>query len=104
MFGRIGVLYIWERTLGVGSVHRGVANAGFGVRCVEGTRRGRGVSMSDGVNALWFSKPLILSLGNASSVGPQEKPMNAAVVSSSRERVGKGEDLERRIDNPGDDP
>lgn len=89
----------------MGSVHRGVTNAGFAVIWVEGTRKGRGVFISEGVNRFWLSIILASpSLGNASSVGPHEKPMNAAVVSSSEERDGKGEVLERRIDNPGDDP
>jgi hypothetical protein len=42
-------------------------------------------------------------VGNASSAGPQENPINDAVESSSRDRVGCGDVLERRMERPGDD-
>jgi hypothetical protein len=69
-------------------------------------RTGRGVSRPAGVATLevpgWNSASGA-SDGNASNVGPQENPMNDAVESSSRGRVGCGDDLERRMERPGDD-
>jgi hypothetical protein len=67
-------------------------------------RMGRGVSRPAGVAVPatgWVSGGA--SAGNAFRAGPQENPMKDAAESSSGGRVGCGDDLERRMERPGDD-
>ena len=87
-------------------------NCGVGKRVglrwrVVGISMGRGVSRPAGVAGEVPGRASrgasSAPAGNASSAGPQENPINNAVESSSGDRAGCGDVLERRIESPGDD-